>query len=165
MAGTARIVRNAVVAGLLGAATVALWFFAFDIARRRPFETPALLAAVLLHGASGAELPRITWSLVVQYSVLHVAAFVLFAFVASALIVAAEREAGLVIALIIFFAGFEVFFIAVVMFHGPALLAAVSWWSILAGNLLATGVMLTYFFFRHHALGETVLGPWTDVSR
>jgi hypothetical protein len=157
------IVRNGIVAGLLGAVTVALWFLLFDWSRGRPFETLALLAAVLLHGASGAELPAITWSLVLQYTVLHVTAFLLFGVVAAALIVAAEREAGLVIALLIFFIGFEVFFIALVMFHGSRLRADISWWSILAGNLLATGAMLTYFFFRHRALGKALLGPWTGV--
>jgi hypothetical protein len=165
MSATVRnlIVRNGVVAGLLGAVTVALWFLLFDWSLGRPFETPALLAAVLLHGASGAELPVMTWSLVLQYTVLHVTAFLFFGIAAAALIVAAEGEAGLVIALLIFLVGFEVFFIALVMFHGPALQAAISWWSILAGNLLATGTMLTYFFFRHRALGQALLGPWTNV--
>jgi hypothetical protein len=165
MASTGRIVRNGVVAGLLGAAAVALWFLVFDISRGRPFETPALLAAVLLHGASDAAVPAITAALVFQYTVFHVLAFVLFGTVAAALIVAAETEPGLVIALVIFFAGFEVFFIALVMFHGPTLMAMLSWWSILVGNLLATGVMFAYFFFRHRALGRALLGPWVSIVR
>ena len=152
-------------AGLLGAATVAFWFFAFDASRGHPFETPALLAASLLHGASGVGSPAITWSLVGEYTLIHVAAFLVVGLVAAALIVAAESEPGLVIALLVFFAGFEVFFLALVMFHGPALLAALPWWGVLAGNLLATGVMLAYFFFRHRALGRALLGPWTEVVR
>ena len=56
------IVRNGIAAGLLGAAAVALWFLIFDWARGHPFETPALLAATLLHVASDAALPGITWS-------------------------------------------------------------------------------------------------------
>jgi hypothetical protein len=162
---TRRIVLDGIVAGLLGAAAVALWFLLFDASRGRAFETPALLAAVLLHGASGAEVPAITWSLVVQYSVLHVTAFAVFGIAAAALIAAAEREPGLVIALIVFFAGFEVFFIALVVFHGPALMANLSWWSILVGNLLASAAMFAFFFFGHHALGQALLGPWTSVVR
>jgi hypothetical protein len=119
----------------------------------------------LLHGASGDRVPDVTWALVGQYTVIHVAAFVAVGIVAATLIVAAESEPGLTIALIVFFAAFEVFLIAVVMMHGPVLMAAVSWWAILAGNLLATGVMLAYFFFRHSALGHTLLGPWTAVLR
>ncbi len=160
-----QVILDGIIAGLLGASAVALWFLAFDASRGRPFETPALLAAVLLHGVSGADVPVITWALVAQYSVLHVIAFVLFGIAAAALIAAAEQEAGLVIALVIFFVGFEVFFIALVMFHGPALMANLSWWSILVGNLLASGAMLAYFFFGHQALGQTLLGPWTSVVR
>lgn len=162
---TRHIVLDGIVAGLLGAAAVALWFLLFDASRGRAFETPALLAAVLLHGASGADVPVITWPLVVQYSVLHISAFAAFGIAAAALIAAAERESGLVIALIIFFAGFEVFFIALVVFHGPALMANISWWSILVGNLLASAAMFAFFFFWHHALGRALLGPWTSVVR
>jgi len=151
---------------LLGAVTVALWFLVFDATRGHPFETPALLAAGLLHGVTGAQLlPAISWSLIGEYTVLHVAVFLIVGLVAAGLIVAAEREPGLVIALVVFFAGFEVFFIALVMFHGPVLMAAVSWWAVLAGNLLATATMLAYFFLRHGALGQALLAPWTMVAR
>ncbi len=160
-----RILRSGVTAGLLGAAAVALWFLIFDAVRGQLFETPSLLVGGLIYGATGPALPAASWLLVAQYTVLHVIAFIAFGIVAAALIVAAEREPGLVIALIIFFAGFEVFLIALVMFHGPTLLAAVSWWSILAGNLLATAVMLTYFFLRHEALGRRLLGAWVGVVR
>ncbi len=160
-----RILENGALAGLLGAAAVAAWFLVYDAARGHPFETPALLGAVLLHGASNTQVPDITWALVLQYTALHVVAFEVFGIAAAALIVAAEREPGLSLALIVFFVGFEVFFIAVVMFHGPALLAALSWWSVLAGNLLATGVMLSFFFLRHRALGQALLGPWTGIVR
>jgi hypothetical protein len=165
MTSRGRILRDGVCAGLLGAAVVAVWFLLYDTVRGHPFETPALLAAVLLHGASDAQLPSITWMLVWQYTALHAVAFVLFGIAAAALIVAAEHEHALVFALIIFFAAFEVFFLALVTFHGPALLTALSWWSILAGNLLATGVMLAFFFLRHRALGQALLGPWTGVVR
>jgi hypothetical protein len=163
--GEIRILRHGVVAGLLGAVTVALWFLAFDASRGHLLETPALLGAVLLHGAGGTELPPVTWELVLEYSVLHVVAFLVVGVVAAALIVAAERETGLIVALLLFFGGFEVFFVALVMFHGPTLTAALSWWAVLAGNLLATGVMLAYFFLRHRALGRPLLGPWARVAR
>jgi hypothetical protein len=165
MAGNGRIARDGVVAGLLGAGTVALWFLIFDAVRGQPLTTPALLAAVLLHGASGGAVPPATWSLVLQYTALHVIAFVVFGLVAAYLIVAAEHEPSLVVALLIFFAGFEVFFVALVMLHGPTLMAEISWWSVLAGNLLASGVMVAYFFLHHRSLGRSLLGPWTAVAR
>ena len=152
------------VAGVLGATAVAVWFLVFDGTRGRPFHTPALLAAVVLHGDLDPRVP-VTWSLVLEYSLLHYAAFIAFGLAGAFLIVAAERERGLATGLFVFFTAFEVFFIALVMVLGPALTATVSWWSVLVGNLLATGVMVPYFFFRHRALGRSLLGPWTRVLR
>jgi len=149
---------------MLGATAVALWFLVFDGTRGRPFHTPALLAAVVLHGNFDPRVP-VTWSLVVEYTMLHYAAFIAFGLGAAFLIVAAEHETGLVPALIVFLVSFEIFFIALVMVFGPAVSTSVTWWSVLVGNLLASGAMLAYFFFRHRALGRSLLGPWTRVLR
>src|SRR2546427_9347052 len=43
------VLREGIVAGLIGAAVVAVWFFAYDIARGRPFHTPRLLGAFVFH--------------------------------------------------------------------------------------------------------------------
>ncbi len=70
-----QVIGDGAVAGLLGAVTVALWFLLFDISRGVPLETPTLLAAALLHGktvVSGVQLQY-----VVEYTVLHFAAFLL----------------------------------------------------------------------------------------
>lgn len=151
------------VAGLLGAGAVAVWFLIFDGSRGRPLETPALLAAVLLHGAAAGAVSMT--ALVIEYTVLHLGAFVLIGIAAAALISAAEQESGLIVALIIFFAAFEVFFIAVVIFLGPSVTWTISWWSVLVGNLLATGAMLAFFYLRHRALGRVLFGPWIAVVR
>lgn len=150
---------------MLGAAAVALWFLIFDATRGRPFETPALLAAVLLHGNTGSATVAISWSLVLEYTAVHTATFIVFGIAASGLLVAAEREAGLIVALIIFFMAFEVFFIAIAMFLGPSITATISWWSILVGNLLATAVMVPYLLFRHPEIAGTLLGSWVPVVR
>ncbi len=42
--------------------------------------------------------------------------------------------------------------------------SALSWWSVLAGNLLATAVMMSYFFLiRHPLLLQQLLGPWVNI--
>jgi hypothetical protein len=160
----ARMLRNGVIAGVLGAGAVALWFLVVDGTRGRPFETPALLAAAILHGQLAGNVP-ILWSYVVEYTALHFAAFVCFGVAAAFLIVAAEREVGLVAALVVFFAAFEVFFVALVTVLGPAVSSTIAWWTVLVGNVLASAVMLGYFFLRHRALGRGLLGPWTTILR
>ncbi|HEV8144266.1 MAG TPA: hypothetical protein VGQ77_15500, partial [Methylomirabilota bacterium] len=44
------VLREGTIAGLLGAATVAIWFLIFDVLRGKPFLTPALLGSAVFHG-------------------------------------------------------------------------------------------------------------------
>ena len=154
-----QIVRDGAVAGLLGAATVALWFLLFDFSRGRLFETPALLASVLFHAA--ARVP--TLPLVVEYTIVHVFAFVAFGVGSAIMLEAAERNRALLPALLIVLIAFEGLFVALVTFLGPEFQSALSWWSVLVGNLLATAVMVAYFFGRHPRLGDQLFGPWVSV--
>ena len=50
--GSAPILREGVVGGLIGAAVVALWFLLFDLARGKPLLTPALLGAAVFYGVN-----------------------------------------------------------------------------------------------------------------
>ena len=40
MASNPRYVREGIIAGLIGAVVVAVWFLIYDAARGRPFRTP-----------------------------------------------------------------------------------------------------------------------------
>ena len=155
-----QVIRDGAVGGALGAATVALWFLLFDFSRGSPLETPALLAAVLFHGGSArtAIVP-----LAAQYTIVHLAAFVAFGVGSAILLEAAERNRSLLPSLLMVLAAFEGLFVALVALLGPEFQGALSWWSVLVGNLLATPVMVGYFFARHPTLGGHFFGPWVGV--
>jgi hypothetical protein len=161
----ARIVIDGAVAGIIGAVVVALWFLIFDTIRGHPFETPALLAATILHGTHTAQVHRAIGLLTLEYSLIHFAAFIAFGIAGGLLLETCETESSLLFSLAIFFAAFEVFFIAVVLFLGPNVMAELTWWGIIVGNLLATAAMLLYFFWRHPALAWNLLGAWIGVAR
>jgi hypothetical protein len=161
----ARIVIDGAVAGIIGAVVVALWFLIFDTIRGHPFETPALLAATILHGTHTAQVHRAIGLLTLEYSLIHFAAFIAFGIAGGLLLETCETESSLLFSLAIFFAAFEVFFIAVVLFLGPNVMAELTWWGIIVGNLLATTAMLSYFFWRHPALAWNLLGAWIGVAR
>jgi hypothetical protein len=163
MAGHPRILRDGIVAGLLGAGTVAGWYLLLDALAGVPLRTPARLGAVLLHGSTGALSPASMGPLALQYTLVHVAAFLLIGVVAATLLALAEREPPLLLGLLIFLGGFLLFFVALVVYRGPVLTTTIPWWSVLAANLLAAAVMLTYFFVRHRRLAATLLGPWAGV--
>jgi hypothetical protein len=153
-------------AGLLGGAIIALWFFIFDAVRGKPFETPALLAAALLHGSHySTVVAGPAWLLVAQYTVAHFVAFALIGAAGAVLLDSAQRHSELFGILLVFTFALQVFFISVVMLFGPAAEAATPWWKIIIGNLMATGAMLGFFFRRQPALAQNLLGPWVGVVR
>jgi hypothetical protein len=159
------ILREGIVAGLIGAAVVAVWFLVFDIARGRPFLTPGLLGAAVFQGITDPAGVRPTFGTVLGYTVIHGLAFIAFGIMAASLMAVSEREPALFLAFVILFASFEVFVFAVVGALGKSMLGALVWWAILVGNLLASIAMLWYFFRAHGALPRTLVGSWGTVLR
>jgi hypothetical protein len=147
-----RTLIDGVTAGIVGAITVAGWFLMLDVARGQPFATPALLGATLMHGAVDPRLVHVTRTLVVEYSVIHVTAFVAFGLVAAWLISAAEREPGLMAGVLILFACFEGFFLLMIGAVSQVTLETLVWWRIIMANVLATMAMFAVFSPRHPAL-------------
>lgn len=165
MTSKSRYLREGVIAGLIGAVIVAVWFLAYDAARGRPFRTPALLGAATFQGVENPAAIPVTPSLVVQYTVLHGVVFALIGILIAYLIVSAQAQPGRLLTLFIVLASFEVFFLAVVGWLARPVLNELAWWSILIANVLAAVGMLVYFFVGHRALGRTLLGPWVRVAR
>ena len=160
-----QVVREGVVVGLIGVATVVVWFLLFDIFEGAPLQTPTVLWRGLIQGTATAGPVAPALGPVLGYTVVHVLAFVLFAIIAAWLAAGAEREPALLLPLLIFFAAFEVFFLALVTFLARPILGVVAWWAILIGNFLASVSMLGYFFMRHRALAQTLGGRWLAVFR
>lgn len=144
-----RIAREGLVSGLLGAGAVAAWFFLYDIAAGAPFRTPALLCAALFHGLRDPGALVISTPLVLEYTAFHVLAFVLFGWVAAGLLALVDRDPRLLFAFIMLFCCFEVFTFAMIATLAQWLLETIAWWTVLAGNFLAAGVMLGYFLRGH----------------
>ena len=163
--GGSSILREGVVAGLIGAGVVAIWFLLFDVARGRPLLTPALLGSALFYGVNNPIGLQVHLPVVVGYTVVHGLAFVAFGIIAASVIAASEREPPLVIGVVILFACFETFFLGVVSVLGRAVTDALSWWGILIANFLAAVAMLWFFLLRHRTLPRMLVGSWAGVLR
>src|SRR6266850_1984492 len=131
--GERSVVREGIVAGLIGAAVVAIWFFVFDLMRGKPFITPTLLGSMVFFGV---KTP-----------------------------VGLEPALGPIIGYTILFACFEVFFFGMLSVLGRAAQAALVWWSVLIGNLLASVAMIWFFFRKYRGLPKTLIGSWGGVLR
>jgi hypothetical protein len=151
-----QVVREAVVAGLIGATIVAAWFLVFDLARGQPFFTPAALGSTLFLGANSVDDVSISALTVGGYTVLHVAAFILTGFIAAAIAVAAEEQPPLILGAVLFFAVFEAFFMGALAMLAQFLLGALALWSIAVGNLLAAVSMGVYLWIHHPRLREAL---------
>ena len=166
MAGEPRsVLREGIVAGLIGAAVVALWFFVYDIARGTAFRTPTLLGAFVFFGIQTPTGLDPAPGLILGYTVLHGLAFIAFGVIAASLMAMSDREPALFIGFIILFACFEAFFFAMVQVFGLSKTGELTWWSVLVGNLLASVAMLWYFFRAHRALPQSLVGSWGAVVR
>ena len=146
-----RVLREGIVAGLIGAVVVAIWFLIIDLSAGKPFETPALLGAAVFKGLRDPQALQVTAGLVAGYTIVHVLAFVAFGILCAILIAAADREPTLLLAFVALFGVFQIFFLGLAGILSRFLLGAILWWEIFAANLLASTGMLAYFFVGHRA--------------
>lgn len=140
-----------VVAGLIGAATIALWFFILDLYNGRPFYTPNILGAALSLSGPVRESPPISMELVLLYSWIHVLVFCAIGGLAAKLLSLAERDLNYGFGILLLFIIFEFGFVAAAVVFAEPILRALTWPAILLGNLLAAAAMALYFW-RHHLM-------------
>src|SRR6185436_6465362 len=158
------ILREGIVAGLIGAAVVAVWFLVFDIARGQPFLTPGLLGAAVFHGVTDPAGLKPTFGNVLGYTIIHGLAFVAFGVVAASLMAVSEREPALFLAFVILFASFDVFVFGVVRAHRalPRTLIG-SWGAVLregiVAGLLGAAVVALWFLAIDWIQGEPLRTP------
>lgn len=143
---------DGIVAGTIGAATIALWFLILDTIKGRPLYTPSILGTVLFK--PGAPLPalesvRVSFELVLVYTWVHWMVFCVIGGAASVLLRVAERRPEAGFAILLMFAIFEFGFLVGAMLFAEAILQAIAWQEILLGNLLAAGAMGTFLWRRH----------------
>ena len=126
-----RVSREGLVAGLIGAAAVAVWFLVYDLLAGAPLRTPALLGAAVLEGLRDPAALVITLPLVLKYTVIHGAAFVMFGWAAAGLLALADREPRLIFVFVMLLCCFEVFFFALIAMLAEWLFETLEWWTIL----------------------------------
>ena len=159
------VLREGVMAGLIGAAIVALWFLLYDAWRGRPLFTPALLGTAVFYGVSTPGSVQIAPGPVIGYTILHVLAFVGIGIVAACMMVASEREPAVFVAFVTLFGIFEVFFFVILRTLSHETLGALGWWAVLAANFLASIGMLWFLVRGHPELPSALVGSSGPVLR
>jgi hypothetical protein len=142
------VYREGIVAGILGAATVALWFFILDVSSGRPFYTPSLLGNALFRrgiALDQLETPSVSFEMVLLYTWVHCMVFCVIGGLASKLLALAERNLNLGFGVLLLFVVFEFGFVGVAFIFAEPILHTLTWPAILIGNLMAAAAMAIYF--------------------
>ena len=146
------ITKEGLIAGTLGAVTLAVWFLILDLIQGRPLLTPTILGTAFFHGSEGlanVDTLPIVLDTVVRFTFVHWLVFVLVGGLAAVLLHQAERNPNLGFGILLLFVFFEIGFIAVAMLFAKPVLQALTWPTILIGNLLAAGSMGVYLWRQH----------------
>ena len=144
--------QQGIVAGVIGASTVAVWFFLVDLFNGRPFYTPNVLGAALFRRGTGLDNPQalaISLEMVLIYTWVHGMVFCLIGGIASKLLHLAERNLNLGFGVVLLFVIFEFGFVGAAFVFAEPILQLLAWPVVLVGNLLAATAMASYFW-RHH---------------
>ncbi|HYV97037.1 MAG TPA: hypothetical protein VE967_06260 [Gemmatimonadaceae bacterium] len=143
------VTREGVVAGILGASAVAVWFFAADMIAGTPLHTPLLLAHAA-YGVFGGTMGSAVAAPVLAYTALHYAVFIGIGVVMSVTLSAVQRRPGHFAGLFLLFAVFEAGFYGLcLMLSAREVLGAIAWYQIGAANLIASVLMGFYLFAKH----------------
>lgn len=154
-----RILEDGILAGVVGAAVVALWFLLVDSIRVTPFHTPNLLGSLIFTGSTAATVPPVTLTMVFAYTGLHVLVF-LVAGIAAAWIFSVfedNPQFGMVLLLLV------LLFLAVLcgleIAMMPSIVGLIGTGSVSIANLLAAAGMFAFLLRRRpHALARLRAG-------
>jgi len=150
-----RVYQDGIIAGVLGATVVALWFLALDTLAGRPLHTPTVLGTALFARGGGLADPALlapSLEMVAMFTWVHGLVFVAIGGVASRLLGLAERNPSFGFGVLLLFVVFQFGFVVAALVFAAPVLRALAWPAVLGANLLAAAAMAAYFWRRHPQL-------------
>ena len=150
-----RTAREGVIAGLIGATAVAVWFLIIDIVHGHPFYTPAVLGRGLFSVLGGSDAGDSEFLRIAVYTVFHYVAFIAVGLLAAMVVHAAQREPEILAAAIVIFIIFELGITGIAaLMSEQQLIGNLGWLQIAMGTLVATIAMGFYLWKTHPDLRQ-----------
>jgi hypothetical protein len=148
------VVREGIIAGILGAVVNAAWLLVHDIAVGRLLQTPNALGRVFFAGDVNPGSREISPEAVLGFTAIHLVMYLVGGIGLTGVVHLVSRNPafrmGLWIGLVVAFA----YFAGLAYMLATSTGGRVSFWSVAVGNLLALGVMSWYLWRRHPRLGS-----------
>ena len=152
------ILREGSIAGVLGASSVAVWFFFVDVAVRHPFQTPIELGRGFFTLFGQTTNGNTDLLVVIGYTVFHYLAFIVAGIVVAAIADWAERQPTVMAGALILFVAFEVGFYALTSaFSDVPVFGVLAWYDVAVGNLIAALTMGAYMWRQHPRLATNLV--------
>ena len=149
------LLREGIIAGIIGASCIAVWFLGVDMVAGHPFYTPETLGRGLLRILGPVPADQSPITIIALYTVFHYLAFVAVGVLAALLIDVAGREPSVLVGFVVLFAAFEVGFYALVgLLQQATPLGTLVWYQVMLGNLIAAVAMGTFLWRAHPGLHD-----------
>lgn len=147
-----QVYAEGIVAGVIGALAIAIWFLILDTLAGRPLYTPSVLGSALFRGTEAINAPgglSVSLEMTLMYTWVHVLAFCVIGGAAARLLALAEDNPNLGFGILLLFVVLEFGFIGAASSIAEPVLHALAWPAVLGGNLVAAAAMGGYFWHRH----------------
>jgi len=158
----AGMLQDGVLAGMIGAAIVALWFLVLDIARAKPFFTPSLLGSALLLGKNVEQTPDVNAIMVLAYTGVHGILFLIAGVLVSWMFHQIERNPQLGLVLLLIFLLFESILFGFEVTLVPHLVGALGAFAVGFANLLSASGMFWFLLRRHPEAMSRLRAAWHE---
>lgn len=148
----AMVYLDGLIAGIIGAAVIAIWFLFLDAVIRLPFYTPTVLGTALYLRAedlASTEAVPVSLKLTLRYTWVHGLAFIVLGEIAAYLLLFAAKKPNLRFGILLLFVILEFGFVGTAFVFAEPVLHALAWPTVVLGNLLAAAAMAIYLWLRH----------------
>ena len=162
MAMQSRVVREGISAGLIGAMSIAVWFFILDAVQGNLLETPVLLGTSLGSLVLQGGVPS-TAGAFLGYSIFHFTLFLIAGLVFSYVVNGSEKSPSAMIGFGMLFVAFEVGWLGWTMVLARGL-GELTWLQVFVANLIAAAAMGLYMWRQHPALANRVDNALAGVA-
>lgn len=146
-------VREGIIAGVLGATAIAVWFAIVDVVGAHPFYTPNLLGRGLISilGKPPA-MPDTMMTHVLSYTLFHYAAFALVGVIVASVVHQSARTPAILAGFLVLFVMIELGAYGLAALLTESAFGGLAWYQIFIANVLAAGLMGWYMWVRHPGL-------------
>jgi hypothetical protein len=141
--------REGLVAGVLGATMMAVWFLLVDWAEGVPFRTPSILGSLVMTGDADIPGGHPDMTAVVVYTVIHFGVFAATGVGAAALARRGSRRPWLLLGLGLFLVPHAAFLLGATTIFAETLSGSLRWWTTVLGVFWGGAVMRAYLWSRY----------------